>query len=217
MITNGRAGRTARYAAILASLLYPLFTLASRVLYPLRFNPVHNWLSDLGNALVNPDGALFYNGGCVVTGLLLIVFYVGLNDWRTGDRVLGRLLTIAQVSGVFSSLALILSAVFNIGQYPPLHSRFSMLLTIGLTWFLSFANTALLRHPRFWKGVGVFGFAAAAVSLVYGVFANAPLAEWVTITMFIAYILLLAANVAALGRAAASPAAPDPPGPAAGR
>ncbi|HEY3315367.1 MAG TPA: DUF998 domain-containing protein [Bacillota bacterium] len=210
MITRDRTRRMARYAAFLAALLYPMFTLASYVAYPLQYDPVHNWLSDLGNALVNPSGSIFYNAGCVVTGLLLIVFYMGLNAWRTGDRVLGRLLTIAQVSGASSSIALILSAAFNIGQYPLLHSRFSMFLTIGLTWFLSFANTALLRHPRFWRGVGVFGFAAAAVSLVYGVFANAPLAEWVTIAIFIVYILLLTANAAQLERADSSGPTSDP-------
>jgi hypothetical protein len=69
-----------------------------------------------------------------------------------------------------------------------------MLLTIGLTWFLSFANTALLRHPEFRKGLGMYGFAGAAVTFVYGVLVNTPLGEWVTIGLFISYVLLLVVN-----------------------
>lgn len=128
--------------------------MAPFVFYPQDFDPVRNWLSDLGNARDHPTGAIFYNAGCIIGGLLVGGLYVGLGQWRNGDRVLGRLLTIGQVSGLISSLALILSAVFNIGQNRMLHGRFSMVLTIGLTWFLSFTNTALLRRARFWKALG---------------------------------------------------------------
>jgi hypothetical protein len=118
-----------------------------------------------------------------------VFFFVGLNAWRTGDRVSGRLLTIAQASGVFSSAALILSAAYNIGENPELHSKFSMYLAIGLTWFLSFANTAFLRHPRFRKRVGVYGFLAAAATFSYGVLYNTTIGECIAIGMFVSYVL----------------------------
>lgn len=100
---------------------------------------------------------------------------------------------IGQASGVFSSVALILSAALNIGAYPHLHSRFSMYLTIGLTWFLSFTNTAFLRHWGFPKWVGIYGFAAAVATFVYGVLFNTPVGEWVAIGMFMSYIVILVA------------------------
>jgi hypothetical membrane protein len=180
-----------RRAGLLAAIVYPSLALAASFFYPLSYSPLRNWLSDFGNTLVNTKGGILYNAGCVATGLLLMVFYIGMNAWRTGDRVLGRLLSIGQASGIFASLALILAAVFNIGTYPLLHSRFSMLLTIGLTWFLSFANTALLRHPGFKKWMGIYGLVAAAVTLVYGVFFNTPLGEWIAIGMFMSDVVLL--------------------------
>lgn len=133
------------------------------------------------------------------TACILVVFFVGLNVWRTGDKVLGSLLTIGQAAGVFSSLALILSAAYNIGENPELHGDFSMYLTIGLTWFLSFANTAFLRHPRFQKWVGIYGFLAAVATFSYGVLYNAPIGEWIAIGMFISYVLCLSSQVAPEG------------------
>lgn len=196
--------KTMRYAAYLAAIVYLALALASYLCYPGTYSPLRNWLSDLGNSLTNTKGAVFYNAGCIMASLLLIVFYLSMSVWRTGDKVLGRLLAVAQISGVFSSLALILSAVINIGRNPSLHSRFSMFLTIGLTWFLSFANTALLRHPHFKKWIGVYGFAGAVVTFVYGVLVNTPLGERVTIGMFISYVVLLAVNARLLEEAESS-------------
>jgi hypothetical protein len=101
---------------------------------------------------------------------------------------------------VVASLALILSAVFNIGTHPALHGRCGMVQCIALTWFLSFATTALWRCPGFRKSVGIYGFLTAATVLVYGVFFNAPLGEWIAFSMFICYVILLS------GSAAGSPA-----------
>lgn len=186
--------KTIRFSGFLATAVYLGLTLTAFLFCPEKYSPLHNWLSDLGNPLINTKGAVFYNAGCLIAGLLLIVFYLGLKTWRTGDKVLKRLLAIAQIAGVCASAALILAAVFNIGEHFEVHSRFSMILVIGLTWFLSFVNTALLRHPRFWKWLAFYGFVAAAVSLIYGVFLNAPIGEWATIGMFIAYIVLLSCN-----------------------
>lgn len=122
-----------RLAGLLAAIAYLGFALVSYSLYPHPYSPLRNWLSDLGNTLVNTSGGFLYNLGCIVTGCVLVVFYVGLNVWRTDDRVSKRLLTIGQAAGVISSLALILSAAYNIGEDPELHSQFSKYLTIGLT------------------------------------------------------------------------------------
>lgn len=189
--------KLARRTALLAAAVYPIFALGSYLFYPGSFSPTLNWLSDLGNTLVNTRGGILYNLGCVATALLLIVFYVSLNAWRNGDKVLHRLLTIAQISGVFSSASLVLAALYNIGTHPQLHGRLSMFLTIGLTWFLSFANTALMRHPRFDKRVAICGFVAAAATLVYGVFFNTPVGEWVAIGSFIAYVVISALSTKA--------------------
>lgn len=58
-----------------------------------------------------------------------------------------------------------------------------------------------MRHPGFKKGIGIFGFVAAAVTFTYGWFVNTPIGEWVTIGAFIVYMLLLGQNAGRLGEA----------------
>lgn len=123
--------KTIRYASIVAAVVYLSLAVVAFLLYPQPYGPTSNWLSDLGDTLVNTRGAAFYNAGCIGAAILTTVVYINLNAWRTGDRVLGRLLTIGQIAGVFSSVSLVLSAIFTIGASPSLHSRFSMFLSVG--------------------------------------------------------------------------------------
>ena len=61
---------------------YLAFALLAFSRYPLPYSPMSNWLSDLGNANLNPSGALFYNIGIVATGGLLLLFFLGLSEWK---------------------------------------------------------------------------------------------------------------------------------------
>jgi hypothetical membrane protein len=49
--------------------LYCAFTFSSWALFPTAYNPITNWLSDLGNSSYNPRGAILYNLGCIFTGI----------------------------------------------------------------------------------------------------------------------------------------------------
>jgi hypothetical protein len=57
---------------------YVIFPALSMSKYPDIYSPFTNWLSDLGNPLVNPSGALIYNLGCVLISLVLVAFFIGL-------------------------------------------------------------------------------------------------------------------------------------------
>ncbi|MEM2118021.1 MAG: hypothetical protein QW386_03255 [Candidatus Bathyarchaeia archaeon] len=61
-------------AGIAVIVLYCIFTFSSWALFPTPYNPVDNWLSDLGNSNYNPSGAILYNIGCVLTGIALFPF-----------------------------------------------------------------------------------------------------------------------------------------------
>jgi len=58
-------------AGVLVILFYCAFTLTSIALFPRPVNPLNDWLSDLGNSSYSPRGAIFYNTGCVLTGIAL--------------------------------------------------------------------------------------------------------------------------------------------------
>ncbi len=167
--------------------------------YPGAFSPLDNWLSDLGNPLANPSGAVFYNAGCIITGLELVGFYLGLGQWPAGGKKARVLLSIGQAAGIVSSFCLVLAAVFPLGAHTSLHAFWSKMLSVFMGFFLTFSATALMRHPRFMKWIAYYAYLTALVNFIYGVFLHDVfVAEWIAIGMFIIYVLLVAFNARAL-------------------
>lgn len=182
-------------AGISAVLVYLIFTLVAFINFSGPYHPLANWLSDLGNPNANPNGWFYYNTGCILTGLLLVVFYIGLRQWNTGNKRMKVLMTIAQVSGILASCSLIVSAILPLGVNSPVHSFASAMLSVFLGFFLTFSATALLKHPAFMKWVAFYGFITALVNFIYGAFLHEVfIAEWIAIGMFIVYVLLIACN-----------------------
>ncbi len=68
--------------SLFAVMCYLTFALLAFAQYPLPYSPMSNWLSDLGNAVLNPHGTLFYNIGIVATGVVLLLFFIGLSRWK---------------------------------------------------------------------------------------------------------------------------------------
>ncbi len=178
-----------------AIVLYLVFTLIAFLKFPGTYGPLTNWLSDLGNPEINPSGAIYYNSGCIITSLVLVLFFIGLSKWNTGDKRMKTLLIIAQIMGFCSSLSLITAAVFPLGPHTLIHSWASKMLSVFLGFFLTFSATALLKHPAFIKWFAYYGFLTALVNFIYGVFLPSVfLAEWISIGMFIIYVFLIALN-----------------------
>jgi hypothetical membrane protein len=55
--------------------LYLVFSAVAFSFYPSSFDPMNNWLSDLGNNLLNPGGAIFYRLTGILSGTALLVFF----------------------------------------------------------------------------------------------------------------------------------------------
>jgi hypothetical protein len=185
-------------AGIMAIAVYLIFTLVAFLKYPGAYGPLTNWLSDLGNPQASPAGALFYNLGCILTSLVLLLFYLGLRKWNTGDRKMKVLLTIGQIMGMFSAVFLILAAAFPLGPHSSAHSFWSAMLTVAMGFFLTFSATALLKHPVFKKWIAYYAFLAALVNFIYAMSEATGhrlfVGEWVAIGMFIIYVLMIASN-----------------------
>jgi len=96
-----------------AVVLYLTCSIAAWWFYPGSFTPRHNWLSDLGDPRRNPAGAFFYNAGCGLTALALLVFVVGLSRWRRGRPRGHGWVAAAQVVGTVSAAALLMVGVFS--------------------------------------------------------------------------------------------------------
>ena len=188
-------------AGIAAIVIYILFTVVAYFRYPGSYGPSSNWLSDLGNPLVNPSGAIYYNLGCILTGLELNIFYSGLSQWNTGDKKMRVLLAVAQTAGVIASFSLVFAALFPLGTHTAAHEFWSKMISVFMGFFLTFSATALLKHRAFIRWFGYYAFFAAAVNFTYGVFLHSVyLAEWISIGMFIVYVFMVAYNSRSLGR-----------------
>jgi len=189
-------------AGIAAVVIYLIFALVAFLKYPGAYGPLTNWLSDLGNPLANPSGAIFYRLGCMLSGAALILFYLKLSIWNPGSKKTRVLLTIAQYTGAFSAVCLIITGIFPLGTSTEIHSLWSMMLYISLGFFLTFSATALMGNPAFKKGFGYYAFLTAAVNFVFGAILHEIFwAEWTSVSMFVAYVLMVAYNSTVLVRA----------------
>jgi len=183
-----------KYAGVFSIPVYIAFTYASH-LNNRQINPIGYWLSDYGNAVLNPGGAVYYNAGCILTALTLALFYIGMYRWYGRGRAARRFnisFAVAQAGGLAGSVFLILTAIFTLGTEPGLHSFFSQANMIAMDFFLSFTATGFLLNPEIHKGVGIFGFIACIFNVVtMNAFDDFFVSEWIFFLMFMIYMVLI--------------------------
>ena len=193
LLDNGIAG-------ILAIIIFCIFTFTAVALFPAGYTPVNNWLSDLGNLNLNPNGLIFFNIGCILTGLLLFPFFFGLRKWYTTEKRQKNLIVAAQIIGFFSAFALIMVGVFP-EDTGVKHAIAACSFFIALLLVLITANISLLMHPNFKKWVGYYGFFAALIDLILVILIAVPnnlptpLVEWLAVFISLSWIGLLVYNM----------------------
>ena len=194
-----------RYAGIAAAAVYIGFTFTSH-LFNTALTPMTDWLSNYGSPVLNPSGAWLYNLGCILTAMILAVFYLGFSQGYRGGEI-AKKYTIcyicAQVSGLAASGCLIVASLFPIGT-SSLHSTFGMMNMIGINCFLSFMSIAVFMHPHVNKAIGILGILTAAFNIITtNAFTDLYVAEWIYFLLFIIYIVLITINWVRLFRGAA--------------
>ncbi len=143
------------YCGIAAIVIYVLCTLAAAFQFPVQYNPFDNWISDLGSYEKNPSGALIYDVGAGVAGLLLVPLFISLMAWYKQVKKYRLLYLGAEVFGLIAALGMIMHAIFQEGT--SLHTLWATVCFGALVVVLVLANTALLRHPQFNKKIGNYG------------------------------------------------------------
>jgi len=179
-------------AGFIASIGYLICSIISFLLYPVKYSPFKNWLSDLGNPFLNPTGSWIYNLGCVIAAISLMFFSIGLRIWDDGNKKRKLLLLIAQVTNIISAIALIITALFPLGPYTQIHTISGKIHIIFIGFFLAFSSTLLLRFPNMPKWVPIYGFASTVVNFIYGAFLyRVFIFEWASLGMLIVYVIIL--------------------------
>jgi hypothetical membrane protein len=177
--------------SMLVVLFYLSFAMLAFWRIPGSYSPLRNWLSDLGSSKLNPQGAIFYNIGIITTGLLLVPFFLDLSKLKMrGSKVQNTMSAIMCVLGLLGALAMIMSAVFPI-DHSVQHRFWSITLYILLGSAFVFSVPAFRydrRFPRWALGVGIV---TGLVDILSGVFHDIYLLEWITVALFLVYILIL--------------------------
>lgn len=179
------------YSSVFAVVIYLLLAFLAFISLSASYSPLENWLSDLGSYRLNPKGAIFYNLGIILTGITLIVFFSSLAEWKmVGNKKQNVMLFLTQFFGYAGAIAMIMSAVFPITN-EGIHSFWSASLYILLGTAFAFSVAAMRYYPYYPKWLLVLGGLIAVVDIVWGLIANIYLMEWITVALFLFYILLL--------------------------
>lgn len=190
---------------ILIVFIYLLLFALALSKYPQPFSPISNWLSDLGNRIISPDGSRYYNAGVILSGALLAVFFISHRSIRLiTSKAQCIVLALSQVFGIVGAAAMMLSGVFSI-DIPTKHSFVSAILRIciGTSFGLSIAALSYFKDVRKW--ILVIGGVTALLDLCVSVFFNKiHLLEWPVIFLFLTYCLLLGLEIGRLGRSNSS-------------
>jgi hypothetical membrane protein len=176
------------WSGALVLVLYLGLGIVSYLFYPTSFGPGGNWLSDLGNNNLNPDGAMYYRLAGILSGLVLMLFSVGLKDWYEGQRSKPRIfMSIAQSFGVLSSLGFIMSGYFSEDNLVPhlFWSHVSSYMRVGTVIFV---GIALLYYRSVPKLLSVFCFVLAAFVISCGAFRSPPWVEWLAVAMLLIFL-----------------------------
>lgn len=178
---------------ILTVVGYLVFSAVAFLHYPSSFSPITNWLSDLGNYSLNPAGAIMYDAGVFLTGLMIAGFSLSYLLW--GSELAGKgkvLLGIGIASGLAAGGSLAATGFFPLPT--PVHGTLGMLFQINMGDLIIFSTVALLRHPRYVRPIAVVAFAAAVADFNFSVLNNTPLFEWLDIGLFLTWAALMTVN-----------------------
>ena len=183
------------FAGIAVIVLYCVFTFSSWALYPTAYSPVTNWLSDLGNSTYNPNGAILYNAGCILTGIALFLFFIGLYKWYADEKRFRTPLLVAQAVGCMTAFSLIMIGVFSEDSGWPHHLWSQVFFILNLTILIQIGSI-LFTHPRYIRAISYYGYVVAAINLMLLLLPNMPLLEWFTVFTALGYVSLLSYNMA---------------------
>ena len=189
--------------SILLFVVYLVMTILSFLRYTGPFSPASNWLSDLGNRIISPDGSTYYNLGIFISGSLLALFFISLgNNRMQGKKAQNIMLLLTQLFGIIGSIGMVMTGVFSIDN-PETHSLFSTILRICLGTAFAFSVAAFRYEKRVNKWILVIGAITALTNLLVSMFfSNTQVLEWPVIFLFLLYCLLLGIETYRLRRIA---------------
>jgi hypothetical membrane protein len=175
-------------SGVAAFVLFWVFTLTAAYFYP-GYSPFDNWMSDLGSLETNPQGGFFFNLGCILTGIALIPFFLGLYEWYIGGRR-NMILTIAtQFSGIYLAFSIIMIGLNPIDNLE-VHGFWAINFFTVSIFVTLFPSLALYKY-KFTRNVAIYGIFSTAVNVAFRFFIMMPIIEWSTILFSFSFIIVI--------------------------
>lgn len=180
------------WTGILAVFIFLILLFTAYLMFPGQYTPLENWISDLGNMELNPQGAMIFNLGCILTGFVLIPFFISLS-WLKRENC-NKLLITTQIFGFIAAIFLIMVGIFP-ENYPPWHWIWSALFFITLLIFLVLVTILMWSHPLFPRPLAYYGFLVIVVDLYFitiniiPIWLPKPLLEWLSVIFALGLLL----------------------------
>jgi hypothetical membrane protein len=151
---------------LIAVIVFTGFTFTSLALYPTSYNPLYAWLSNLGNVNLNPLGAIFFNWGCILSGIIMIPFFAGLYNWKPIKKLSKILLIFGMILGIYASVSLVM-----VGVFPETHLQQHLIAAAGvfssLFIIIIFLSVALFNNPKFTRLIAYYGIIPVVIDLTF--------------------------------------------------
>jgi hypothetical membrane protein len=196
---------------LLAVGIYLLMAIAAWAFYPAAFGPRGNWLSDLGNNVLNPDGALFYRLGGILGGLGLAGFFLTLDGRTWGQRRTVRVFSVlVRTFGTIASASFIMTGVFA-EDMMPMHSWFSIANYAAFGTAIALTGIARLSGAALPMSFAVLCFAAWLFDIASAFLGQVRWLEWVVVGFLISYVVSLPVSGLRDAQATLGRSAPDEP------
>ncbi|WP_080936349.1 DUF998 domain-containing protein [Methanosarcina mazei] len=183
--------------SFLAILIFFISIITSSTLYNDSYSPFDNWISDLGSSSKNPTGYIYFNFGCILTGISIILSAIGLVRWKTTDHKKNNHIYLSQCCGVLMALALIMIGIFS-EDYGVIHRFWATIFFILLLIFVTVTNIALKNHISYMRWIWYYAFISIAIDLIFmftfSLGVRLPILEWLAVFSGLIWLGLIGYN-----------------------
>ncbi|MHA1385493.1 MAG: hypothetical protein ACTSR3_17200 [Candidatus Helarchaeota archaeon] len=178
-----------------------IFIFIAYIYFPIPYSMFTNWVSELGNPLRNPHGAIFFNIGAILAGITLFPFFFGIHLWYSEVTWRNVILICSQISGFIAAFCIIMVGFFPENVLIE-HLFWSYSFFIMILIFILGTTISLLTHPDFIKKISYLGFFIGALYSIFffliinDIFIGLNyLFEWLMFIFTFGYIGLLIFNM----------------------
>jgi hypothetical membrane protein len=184
-------------ASFLAIAIFCICIVISSIQYLGSYSIIENWISDLGSSAKNPEGSIFFNAGCILTGFAVILFDIGLGRWKKLNGEQNNLFLLCQCLGFLMALALIMVGIFP-EDYGTMHYLSAAAFFLLMFIFLIITNMTLKKSIKYDKVTWYFAHISIAISFIFlltsGMGIRLPVLEWSAVLSGLIWIGLVGYN-----------------------